>query len=461
MNGTPNRRARGRTSALLLALTLSAGGLVVDGLGPPGGARGTLVADEEHEGRAPTDAELTPSVEAAFAEESYAPGETARLVVSNRARGLMLRLFRVGPERTPTVGNVTMHGVAVTRRSRVGVSNGRLIVPVSIGDWASGLYFARLEAADGRVGFAPLVVRPTRLGEHRVAIVLPTLTWQAYNLRDVNGDGKGDSWYARWSHRTVRLGRPFLNRGVPSCFRRYDLPFLRWLARTGRKVDVLAQSDLEEATARALAGAYDLIVFPGHHEYVTTLEYDAIEGYRDLGGNLAFLSANNFFWQVVRRGDSIEKTRQWRDLGRPEAALIGVQYRANQGRRPARAGWILRNAPAVSWLFASTGLRAGSRFGSDFGIEIDHTAPASPKGIEVVAEIPDLLGPGLTAQMTYYETRGGAKVFAAGAFTLAGRMWDPVVARVVANLWHALSDPEPATHRARIAADTGLTAGPG
>ncbi len=42
--------------------------------------------------------------------------------------------------------------------------------------------------------------------------------------------------------------------------------------------------------------------------------------------------------------------------------------------------------------------------------------------VHVLAEIPDLLGPGLTAQMTYYETPGGAKVFAAGAFTLAGQV---------------------------------------
>ena len=64
---------------------------------------------------------------------------------------------------------------------------------------------------------------------------------------------------------------------------------------------MLAQSDLEAAAGPStLANAYDLIVFPGHHEYVTTREYDLVEGYRDRGGNLLFLSANNFFWQVVR-----------------------------------------------------------------------------------------------------------------------------------------------------------------
>ncbi len=48
---------------------------------------------------------------------------------------------------------------------------------------------------------------------------------------------------------------------------------------------MLAQSDLESASsARVLAARYDLIVFPGHHEYVTAREYDLVEGYRDLGG---------------------------------------------------------------------------------------------------------------------------------------------------------------------------------
>ena len=48
-------------------------------------------------------------------------------------------------------------------------------------------------------------------------------------------------------------------------------------------------------------------MFPGHHEYVTTREYDVIERYRDLGGNLMFLSANNFFWRVVRHGQLVAK----------------------------------------------------------------------------------------------------------------------------------------------------------
>src|SRR5262245_54074553 len=194
------------------------------------GSTRPLVDAELFEGRAPTAEELRPSVEAAFEGESVKPGTVASLVLFNRARGLSLQIFHTGPEHTPTVGNSEMQGLAVTRARAIGNGTPGRVVHVRIGNWASGVYFARLAAADGRVGFAPVVVAPRRLGEHRVAVVEPTLTWQAYNLRDDDGDGKGDSWYARWTVHTVRLDRPYLNRGVPYNFRRYDLQFPHWLA---------------------------------------------------------------------------------------------------------------------------------------------------------------------------------------------------------------------------------------
>ncbi len=55
------------------------------------------------------------------------------------------------------------------------------------------------------------------------------------------------------------------------------------------------------------------------------------------------------------------------------------------------------------------------------------------------ATIANLLGRGRTAQMTYYETTRGARVFAAGAFTLAGHTRDPSVRRLLENVWERLS----------------------
>jgi hypothetical protein len=427
-----NRRGARNASLLLAAGVLAALLLGV-------GTRQLQQDDEDLEGRAPTAEELRPSVEAAFPQESYGPGAIATLVLFNRAPRVTVRIFHVGPEHTRTYGYSELQGVPVNATQSIGSVHKGSAVEIRIGEWPSGLYFARLAAADGRVGFAPFVVRPRYLGVHRVAVVLPTLTWQAYNLRDDDGDGKGDSWYARWKVHTARLDRPFLNRGVPYNFRNYDLPFLHWLARNGRNADVLSDADLASApSAQTLAAAYDLIVFPGHHEYVTTREYDLVDGYRDLGGNLAFLSANNFFWRVVKHGNVIEKTEQWRDLGRPESSLIGVQYRGNDGGGH-RGAWIVRDAGAAGWLFAGTGLRDGSSFGSG-GVEIDKTCGDSPDGTQVLAEIPNLFGRGFTAQMTYYETPAGAKVFAAGAFSLASAvLGDPVVRKLMGNLWRQLA----------------------
>jgi hypothetical protein len=78
---------------------------------------------------------------------------------------------------------------------------------------------------------------------------------------------------------------------------------------------------------------------------------------------------------------------------------------------------------------------------SNGGIEADRVTSSSPSSTHVVAEIPNLYGRGLTAQMTYYETKSGAKVFAAGAFTLAGAIRQPKVAQLMENLWTRLSRP--------------------
>jgi hypothetical protein len=70
-------------------------------------------------------------------------------------------------------------------------------ITIRIPNVPSGLYYAELTGPDGRVGYAPFVVRPAVLGAtSRVLVVLPTNTWQAYNFQDVDGNGYGDTWYA-------------------------------------------------------------------------------------------------------------------------------------------------------------------------------------------------------------------------------------------------------------------------
>ena len=202
---------------------------------------------------------------------------------------------------------------------------------------------------------------------------------------------------------------------------------------------MLAEEDLERVSGRRLAHLYRLIVFPGHHEYVTKAEYDVIQRYRDHGGDLAFLAANNFYWRVDRKGDAITRIGLWRNLGRPEAALIGVQYFTWNQDKYRSSPYVVRGANVTPWLFAGTGLENGDSFAS-FGIEADRRARASPKSLRIVATIPHVFSARRAAEMTYYETPAGARVFAAGAFTLAGTQARcAVVGRFLANLWDNLA----------------------
>ena len=157
-------------------------------------------------------------------------------------------------------------------------------------------------------------------------------------------------------------------------------------------MDVLSQAELDGTTGTRLAAAYDLLVFPGHHEYVTEGEYDAVEGFRDRGGNLMFLSANNFFWRIdLQREDDDAR----REVARARAPRGEPARRPVHRQRHGRASWPVARPPtaAESWIFDGVKLAERQRV-LDAGIEIDAVAPSTPCGTRVLAAIPNLLGPG-------------------------------------------------------------------
>ena len=376
-------------------------------------------------------------IRAYFARRSYAPGERAVLHVAAFPGRLTVGIFHVGPEGGRIVYGDTMTGVPVRGPTTITWSGRVGTLTLSVSDWPTGYYFARVSAGAGQVGFAPFVLRPTRLGTSRVAVVLPTNTWQAYNFLDQNNDGYGDTWYADPRVSSVRLDRPYLHHGVPP----QREGFFRWASHTGKQADYLSDDDLEQVgNARALARRYDLIVFAGHEEYITGHVFDLIRGYRDLGGNIAFLSANSFFGRVERHHNEIVCIHHFRDEGRPESSLLGAQYldwwRNQYPSRP----YLVTGAQVARWFYNGTGLRNGDHFGSAYGVEIDTRTAASPPTTKVLAALPNIFGPGKTGEMTYYQTPAGAKVFDAGAFNFAGPQ-SPITERLLNNLWHWLSKP--------------------
>ena len=280
-------------------------------------------------------------IDARFTRRSYAPGQLAQVSLATDARSLGLavysyRVWHPGELDPKTNGIPMTPPLRFPWRDRRNAPHVLRFVRAGTGRAAS-TSCARTHPAGASRTRRSSSAHASRLPS-RVAVVLSTNTWQAYNFRDANGDGWGDSWYVSNAIHSVDLERPFLDFGVPFRFRDWDLNFISWLNTTGKQVDYLSDDDLESfGNGDALAHAYDLVVFPGHAEYTTKHAYDVVQRYRDLGGNLMFLSANNFFWKVERK-DSVwcgSSSGARSDGQRPGSSACSTPARTTERTRPA------------------------------------------------------------------------------------------------------------------------------
>ena len=94
----------------------------------------------------------------------------------------------------------------------------------------------------------------------------------------------------------------------------------------------------------------------------------------------------------------------------------------------------------------------GATFGHG-GIEIDARGSASPRDTVLLADIPDLYGPGRSAEMTYYSSDAGAKVFAAGSLNFSGSALNPMTSILLENLWRRLAKPRPTAGSGSISSE--------
>ena len=326
--------------------------------------------------------------------------------------------------------------------------------------WSVGAYVAVLTTADGYRSHIPFTVRDDRPAD--LLLVLPDVTWQAFNLYPEDGR-TGASFHHAWDEdgrllgeadaaTTVSFDRPYAGDGFPPHIgHAYDV--IRWAERYGY--------DLAYADARDLhAGRVDPtrhrgLIFPGHDAYWSKPMRAAAESAREQGTSLVFLSAGTLYRRVElgpspsgvpdrlltsrkRRGPG--RPVLWRESDRAEQHLLGIQY---AGPVPEPQPLIVRNAD--HWLWEATGAGDGDPVDGLVAGEADRYFPRAPLPAHdervLLAHSPYTDGEGARRHQdtSLYRAPSGAWVFASGtsawspALDRPGHV-DPRIQRATANL---------------------------
>jgi N,N-dimethylformamidase len=275
-----------------------------------------------------------------------------------------------------------------------------------------------------------------------------------------------------------------------------DTHLLDWLDEKGIAYDVVTDWELHHEGADLLA-PYKSVITGSHPEYHTAETLDALTGYRDGGGNFAYLGGNGFYWRValhpemdglieVRRAEGGirawaaepgeyyqafdgEYGGLWRRNNRPPQQLAGVgfsaqglfegtYYRRAPGADDPRTSWIFEGVPDE--IIGDFGLSGGGAAGfeldrADRSLGTpenavilaasenppDHFVLVPEEWLTHVTTIPGGSHEDLTrADMIYFDCPGGGAVFSVGSITFCGSLshngYDNNVSRILENVLH-------------------------
>jgi N,N-dimethylformamidase len=203
--------------------------------------------------------------------------------------------------------------------------------------WPSGLYVLHLEA-DGARDMIAFAVRARNPGQKaRVALLLPTFTYQVYaNFRRDDRAARIHAHMPAWGALThtptdhpeyglstyndhidgsgisiASMRRPMIDKRVNQVqmagnpehesgvyWLTADTYILDMLDRKGIAVEVLTDHDVHAEGAAALA-PYSCVLTGQHPEYHSVETWDAIAGYIHGGGRFIYMGGNGFYWKVV------------------------------------------------------------------------------------------------------------------------------------------------------------------
>ncbi|GEM_PF-2959671 len=347
-------------------------------------------------------------------------------------------------------------------------------------DWTSGIYLAKLTNSEGYENYIIFTVRD----DDRSADFLyqqPVTTYQSYNSFPA---GIGKSLYAFNSYgantitgtpRAVKVSfdRPYWGSGAGD-FLNWELDLVMWLEKKGYNITYATDIDLHQRGVELLEH-HQALISAGHDEYWSKPMYDAAEAARDSGIDLAFFGSNAIYWQmrmepsadgepdrvmVSYKNADLDpatdpglKTVRWRELGRAEQALVGVQFIADNefsADGSTNRDYVVINSE--HWVYAKTGLSDGTHLPGLVGYEADALFPDYPQpessNYTLLSASPFTgeNGEEVTANSSIYQAPSGAWVFATGTMSWSwglnrDGLANPAIQTTTANILDRFIDP--------------------
>lgn len=325
--------------------------------------------------------------------------------------------------------------------------------------WQSGVYLIKLSVGRIAESYIPLVVRADQ-STSSVLLNIPINTYEAYNiwggysLYQHVGQTAANEESNTTRASKVSFNRPFDRSAGVGDFFYWDLHTVRWVERSA--LDVTYTTSMDVAVRPATLLQHRIYLDSGHDEYWTKSMRDGIERARDLGVNLAFLGADDSYWQARLEPDAAANanrtlvcykvattsnnpsqylandpmypahpelvTAQWRDpvVHRPENSLLGLMYNsyfAADGRYVPDL--VITSSHHLDQMALMAGLVGGEHLRTGLvGYEYDSEWQNgfTPKNLVVLARSPviNIYHQRQVASTSYYRAASGAIVFDAG-----------------------------------------------
>lgn len=363
-----------------------------------------------------------------LASQSVTPGERIVSHTHSPLGWYTSEIVRLSAEDKVVSKSGSIQGLTQAKGGPLSYLNGAMWVadvsPQLLAPQEPGIYSHRV--SDKSSSFdSVFCVRPGAGQTAEIALLLNTNTWAAYNdwgganlYGYIDGPNIGSQ-----PPPSVSFLRPNLKSqpNIDNHLVGGELHFSRWLEKSSVKFDCLTDLDLDRGPVDS---GVKLLILSTHPEYWSTSMYDHLEAFLASGGSLLYLGGNGIYWKSDLSREGLIRVNKkdgelWRNLGRPESAILGVRYGSDD--YGTYAPFVVEDAS--HFLFEGLRLSDGDTFGhrsligsGASGLETDKSDPNSPQNGSVLAR-------GLNepegGHVFSYSHPGGGLVLSFGSITSA------------------------------------------